>query len=272
MEGVRVRLQIRLKAVNKELSFDYNYPLFASIYSLLRLGSEEFSSFLHDKGYKIESKTYKLYTFALRLENAIPLKDRFFLKSPFADLFISSPKIEEFIQAFVMGSFEKQTISIIDGSIRTGFQINSVEVLPEPEFTSGMNFSLLSPMVISTVAENNEKLQQYYFRYYDDIAEINRVLTNNLINKYRILNGKDTDGAVRLEWDQDYINYQTGKGKKLTRKVTIHSHRHAATEVIGNVLPFRITGSSELIKTGYECGFGEKNSMGFGMAREVPSA
>ncbi|MCU7495372.1 MAG: CRISPR-associated endoribonuclease Cas6 [Ignavibacteria bacterium] len=260
-----MRLQIRLKAADKELTFNYNYPLFASIYSLLRLGSEEFSAFLHDKGYRIDSKTYKLYTFALRLEKAVPLRDRFLLKSSSADLYISSPKIEEFIQAFVMGSFEKQVIKVNDGYTRTEFCINSVEVLPEPEFTGEMSFSLLSPMVISTVTEANGKLQQYYFRYYDDISEINRVLTNNLINKYRILNGKEISGAVRLEWDEDYIRYQESRGKKLTRKVTIHSNRNGQTEVIGNMLPFRITGTSELIKTGYECGFGEKNSMGFGM-------
>ncbi|MEI6848119.1 MAG: CRISPR-associated endoribonuclease Cas6 [Chlorobiaceae bacterium] len=31
--------------------------------------------------------------------------------------------------------------------------------------------------------------------------------------------------------------------------------------------PFRIEAPSELIEVGYECGFGEKNSQGFGMVK-----
>jgi CRISPR-associated endoribonuclease Cas6 len=33
--------------------------------------------------------------------------------------------------------------------------------------------------------------------------------------------------------------------------------------------PLEVTGSPELIETGYEAGFGEKGSMGFGMIREI---
>jgi CRISPR-associated endoribonuclease Cas6 len=42
------------------------------------------------------------------------------------------------------------------------------------------------------------------------------------------------------------------------------NHEHPI-EIIANEIPFTLSGNSELIKVGYECGFGEKNSTGFGM-------
>lgn len=38
---------------------------------------------------------------------------------------------------------------------------------------------------------------------------------------------------------------------------------------VGFMAPFEVTGSPELIETGYEAGFGGKGSMGFGMVKEV---
>ena len=37
-------------------------------------------------------------------------------------------------------------------------------------------------------------------------------------------------------------------------------------KIRGVVSPFHVIGAPELIHIGYECGFGDKNSMGFGMA------
>ncbi|MCU7496189.1 MAG: CRISPR-associated endoribonuclease Cas6 [Ignavibacteria bacterium] len=261
-----MRLLLKLSAIGNKLTFNYNYPLAAVIYNFLRIGSDEFSDFLHEKGYRIEGKSYKLFNFALRPQNAIAQRDKYLLRVPNAELIISSPISEEFIQNFVIGTFNNHTFSIEDGNIRTNFRINSVEVIPEPIFTDKMRFTLLSPIVLSTKRETNGKLKQYYFRFYDDIDEINRVLTKNLTNKFRLIYNKEINGVVRIKWDETYIEKKNSEGKRLTKKVTIHANDQEATDVIGNLLPFEITAPPELIRTGWECGFGEKNSMGFGMA------
>ena len=40
---------------------------------------------------------------------------------------------------------------------------------------------------------------------------------------------------------------------------------YKGTKIRGVVAPFHVIGAPELIHIGYECGFGDKNSMGFGM-------
>jgi CRISPR-associated endoribonuclease Cas6 len=56
------------------------------------------------------------------------------------------------------------------------------------------------------------------------------------------------------------------KHRRVTKKITINENGRFPIDVIGIQAPFTIEGDPELIKVGYECGFGEKNSMGFGMA------
>jgi CRISPR-associated endoribonuclease Cas6 len=41
------------------------------------------------------------------------------------------------------------------------------------------------------------------------------------------------------------------------------------TKIRGWLAPFTVEGSNELIRLGYETGFGARNSMGFGMAEAI---
>jgi CRISPR-associated endoribonuclease Cas6 len=259
---VRVKLILNC-AGNNLLSANYYYPLSASVYNFLRLGSPEFSEFLHDTGFKLDGKSYKFFSFALRFEQ-FKFEDNFIrLTSPTAALFITSPLTADFIQNFITGTFENQKIKIYN----TTFTISQVEILNEPQINRCMKFSLLSPIVISTKKEFNGKLMPYYFRYYDDINEINKAVANNLKNKYKLLFKNElADMNLTFRWDEDYIRNMTNKKRKMTKKQTIKEGRIDETEIIGNQLPFFIEGEPDLIKVGYDCGFGEKNSLGFGFA------
>ena len=87
-----MRLKITLKADKGSLiSFNYHYHLSAAIYRLLQFGSKEFSAFLHDIGFKLNGKAYKLFTFALRFEKYTNLQNALRLDEPKAFLYISSP-------------------------------------------------------------------------------------------------------------------------------------------------------------------------------------
>jgi CRISPR-associated endoribonuclease Cas6 len=121
----------------------------------------------------------------------------------------------------------------------------------------------------------NGSFSTYYLRYYDNEKEINRILTSNLRNKYKIIHNKSSDGNIELSWDKNYIKKRLIENKHLSSKIIIGKNRLVADKiqegisVIGINIPFSLKGDPELIKTGYECGFGEKNSMGFGMAEVV---
>lgn len=263
-----MRLQLNIRAdKNNKISVNYNYALSAAIYKLLKFGSKEFTEFLHDVGYKNAGKTYKLFSFALRFDKFRIKYDVITLLEQSCQLIISSPLIKEFIQNIVIGSFHEQKIEVVDNRIKTVFNIEQIETLPEPQLNTEEKFIMLSPLILSTKVKNNDRLEQYYFRYNDPISEINRVLNNNLLNKYELLYNKKYEGdGVTLKWDKKYINKMERVKKRITKKVTIRKDEHLKIDLIGNQLPFEIKGDKELIKVGYDCGFGEKNSLGFGLA------
>lgn len=261
-----MRLLLHLDCdVNIALPLNYNYQLSSAIYNLLRFGSPEFSRFLHNSGFRIDGKKYKLFTFALRFDK-IEVKDNYLiLKSPKVTLHISSPLIDTFIKNFVIGTFENKVIDITDKDQSINFRIITAEILPELVFTNKMKFILLAPMILSTLKDYDGKMQQYYLRP-EDKDDINRVLTKNLLNKKGLLNRNQTiDGFCNLIWDEEYLK----KNKRITKKITINENGRFPIDVIGIQAPFTIEGDPELIKVGYECGFGEKNSMGFGMVNKI---
>ncbi len=256
-----MRLKLTLKADQGNLiSYNYHYHLSSAIYKLLQFGSPEFSKFLHDRGYEINGRNYKLFTFALRFEKYLNLQNAIKLENDTAYLYISSPLIDEFIKNFIMGTFESQVIDLTELNFPIKFKIIFVETIPLPNLNEQVSLKLLSPLVLSTVREHNGKVNKYFLRE-DDTDEINRVLTNNIRNKYKAAFSKDNEGELNLTWNEEYIR----KVKRITKKVTINQHGKFPIDIIGLNAPFKLSGDIDLIRFGYECGFGEKNSMGFGM-------
>ncbi|AFH48903.1 Putative RAMP superfamily DNA repair protein [Ignavibacterium album JCM 16511] len=260
-----MRLKIELHTNHtRSLPFNYHYQFSSAIYLLLKFGSPEFSDFLHNIGYKVNGRQYKLFSFAVKFEQYKTTQREIILESPRLNLTVTSPKIDEFIKNFVIGSFERTFFNISIGGSEHKFLIRNMELLPEPDFINEMSFTMTSPMVLSTLKEFNGKTSTYYLRP-DDIDEINRILTQNLRNKFELLNGKTSEGEVTLEWNEDFVK----RHPRITKKITINEFGKYPVDVIGIQAPFRITGDADLIKTGYQCGFGEKNSMGFGMVEVV---
>lgn len=263
-----MRLKILLQCVSKPavIPINYNYQFFAAIYLLLKFGSPDFSKFLHDQGYKIENRNFKLFTFALKLwkyeilTNSNFSGSHFKLISPYVDLIISSPMVDTFIKNFVIGTFEKQKIFIVYPEYVTKFLIKEVELIPDPQFTNEMSFRLLNPIVLSTMVNRNGKLSPYYFRINDDGLIEN--LKQNLLRKYSLLYDKDLVlNEFEFEFDEDYIKKRNGVVSKL---ITIAEGSKYESKIKGIMCDFKIKTNPELIKVGYECGFGGKNSMGFG--------
>ncbi len=251
---MRIRILLRCLG-SKSLTVNYNYPLSAAIYNLLRLGSPEFSSFLHDIGFPLNGRKYKLFTFALRFEKISIEGKNINLLSPDAALIVSTPLINDFIKNLVIGSFEQQYIRINESK----FIIRFAEILPDISFNECTRFHLLSPLVLSTRRIHNGKEHQYFIRP-DEESEINRVLLLNLTNKYKLLYKKDISSDCELKWDEEYLR----KKQRVTKKITIDENGANPIDIIGMQAPFSLKTHPDLIKTGYECGFGEKNSMGFG--------
>ena len=159
----------------------------------------------------------------------------------------SSPK-KEITIALVNGMLEKSNVKIANAN----FILEEVEVLQEPEIGNKETFLTLSPISVTTVEDEDghKKIVDLYPRepkFYDNIRK-------NLIKKYTLLYEKEPEN------DDLEIKVKKVKPKRIKIKNTFHRCSEMVFEAIGN---------KELLKIGYQAGFGERNSMGFGMVKVV---
>lgn len=265
-----MRLLLRLHCDSDLLPHNFNYPFSAAIYKFLQFGSPEFSEFLHQQGFRINGKAYKLFTFALRFNKPSYTKEGIKLIDKNCGLTISSPLIDEFVRNFVIGSFRRGQFEIWINKNLYIFNIDQMEAIPDPVLKNEQKFKPLSPLIATTVKNSNGKKSQHYFRYYDDINNIERVISNNLKNKYEAINNRHWEGAdLKFRWDTEFIEYCLKNNKKPTVMETILKPGTPPVNMIGNISPFILEGDPVLMNVGYQAGFGEKNSMGFGLAQAV---
>ena len=233
------------------LPINYNSLLTSVIYRFLAESDPEYADFLHNQGYEIEQKYFKLFTFSqLMAEHRRVNGDRIYFGSTLA-WSVSSP-IEVFLSHFAATLLTEGRLTLGGHQI----QIRDVTVPRMPRFQSEMRFRCLSPIVISTVRERNGEQVMHYCLPED--PAFSKLVRQNLIRKHEVIHGRlPADDAFALEFDKNYIERKQGR---VTRLIDFKG-----IKVRGVLCPFRVSGSPALIQIGYECGFGDKNSAGFGM-------
>ena len=105
-----MRLVLRLCPMRNEtlIPLNYQYPLSAAIYKILRQASPDYAAFLHDQGYQAPSgRLMQLFTFSKLLNPFARLREGMLLSHKgYWTLQIGSPMLDDFVQNFVMGLFE----------------------------------------------------------------------------------------------------------------------------------------------------------------------
>lgn len=231
------------------IELNYNYYISSMIYDLLRKSSSKYSQKLHEEGYVLGTRKFKLFTFSNLFPQKYKVEGNFLIVQGKVNLYISSPK-QEFVLHLAEGLLSSGSVSI--GQSR--FNIETVEVLPEPEFTNEMRFKCLSPIAMNTVEETESGLRTIPCVPGTDKFEEN--IRNNLIKKYCLLYGKlPEDQSLKIEFDENDLQ-RYGRGKLI---------RYKEMFIKAYAIPFVMKGSVELMKVGYDCGMGEKNSAGCGM-------
>lgn len=279
-----MRIKLTLFPANGKviLPVSYNYFLTSLIYKIIHNSSEDYSRFLHDEGYRLgeSKKGFKLFTYSMLTSKKFKIGgEKIIFLNSHVEWQISSP-LDNFIQHLVTGVFaEGQKIDIRPSSSSSSrsnglnrFLIERVETLPRPEFKGMMKFTCLSPVTVSKVAGLNSlnslnglsglngSFKCHYLRPWED--GFTEAIKNNLIKKYTLVYEKDIeDSDFAIKIDTDYMNRKSGK---ITKNINFKG-----TNIIGFMSPFEVAGSPELIELGYEAGFGEKGSMGFGMVKEI---
>ena len=233
------------------LPINYNHLLAGVIYRFLAESDPEYASFLHNEGYRAAEKRFKLFTFSqLMAERRRVTGAQIHFRSTLA-WSVSSP-VETFLSHFA-------NTLLTEGRLSLGahqLPVRDVTVPRIPRFQSEMHFRCLSPIVMTTTRERDGK-QVMHYCLPDDPA-LSELIRQNLIRKHEAIHGRAPhDDALSFDFDKNYIDRRHGR---VTRLVD-----YKGIKIKGVMCPFRVFGSIPLIQIGYECGFGDKNSVGFGM-------
>ncbi len=233
-----MRIKVTLSIIkNPKISYNYSYSLASAIYRKIGIGDDALAAKLHT------STNPKMYTFSfLEIKEKKLEKEHIEIISDRISFYFSSP-LPEIIRALINGLNEEPRVKI-ESMI---CEAEKIEFLKKKKFTG--KFKTLSPICVSTRNEEGRKIDLFPSeeKFYTNLRK-------NLIRKYKLLYGRDPQDD-RLEIKPISVK---------TKMILIKN-----TPRFGSLMKFFARGSKELIDVGYEAGFGEKNSLGFGMVEVV---
>jgi CRISPR-associated endoribonuclease Cas6 len=250
---MRITLTLENPRHEVRIPLHYNYLLASCIYRTLATSSSKYADRLHQEGYPLQGKHYKPFTFSQLLVTRRQIQgDQLLIQSPTLRWCIASP-VDEFVMHFANGILERGQVCLGD----TVFRVRDAQALLAPTYTPTMRFTCLSPISVSTHidAEGLHPLQYCRLEdnFYDKVVE-------NLRRKYTLLTGHEARHLnLTMAFDPAYIARHGGRIHKL-----IH---YKDTKIFGYFAPFTVEGDVELLRVGYECGFGDGNSKGLGMVK-----
>ena len=241
---MRGRILLTTREVDFLLPYTYPYHLASAIYRSLANVSPDMATELHDR------QGFKFFTFSwLQIPKRRATPEGLRVLSRSCHFYLSSPD-EQLFRSLMRGLLETSTISL-DG--RT-FDVQGVGVLPPEPVNPGDWFSTLSPILLRLSIERNGEGEG---RVWDILANDERFgeqLARNLEHKFEAFYGVKPSGTVSVMEIR----------RMRPKRVSIRGTWHRASHVL-----LRLGGSKELLQFGYECGLGERNSMGFGMVKRI---
>lgn len=253
---IKMRFQLTLQLINKQfrtLPLNYQYELSSFIYKTIAKGSHEYAEWLHENGFQLGEKQFRMFTFSnLKIpKKKIDIqKETIEIESDTIILelaFLPERSTEEFIK----GVFSDRTFSIGNKQTIAEFVVQSIELLPQPNFSQPMIGRMESPLCITKILEN--RTTKYIMPDEEGAKEL---LKNNLLRKYEAFYGKPFAEDLFFVWET------TSPIK--SKLIKIKPNTPQQTKVRGAICSFRLFTHPELLKIAYNAGLGEKNSMGFG--------
>ena len=238
-----MRLKIQLKSKEHlHIPFNYNYILSAVIYS--KIADLNLASKLHN------SRSFKYFTFSqINIQKRNMVKDGFISKNGVINFQIASPN-DYLIKSLVEGYLEDLQVNFKGQNLF----VEKIELLSVPKFEKKMKAKTISPIIVRTKREIDGKLKIWDLNPSEPSFFLN--LEKNLVKKYNQFYDKEiaTD-TIKISSEMKFV-----KRKRITiEKGDIKTYHR------GFMMDIAIDGDKDLIKFGYDCGLGEKNSLGFGM-------
>ncbi|WP_297897381.1 CRISPR-associated endoribonuclease Cas6 [Methanobrevibacter sp.] len=238
-----MRLKIYLKSENSFLiPFNYNYIISSIIYN--KISDLELAKELH------LLKTFKFFTFSqLNIPKRKIIKEGIISKDGAVNFQISSPN-ENLIKSLVEGHLDDLSVNFKGKQLF----VEKIELLGEPEIKNHMSVKTISPIIVRKKKDIDGKLKIWDLNPADQ--KFYGSLENNLVKKYNQFYDKEVTS--------DEINISSNMGFVKRKRITIEKD-NIKTFHRAFMMDLELEGNLNLIKFAYDCGLGEKNSLGFGM-------
>jgi len=235
------------------LPLSYQYELSSWIYKVLNEGDPAFALWLHDMGYKALNMPFKLFTFSnLIIPEYRIAGDRLHIVSSNIKLILSFLP-DEAITPFITGLFKERHFVLGDKVSQVAFEVSQISALPKIEFKDRMVFRTLSPIFVSK-KDPVTGGQMYLSPESEGYAQ---QIHQNVQDKYEAFNKLKPDP----DWPETQIRLLSKPKSKL---IAIKTGTSKESRLKAYNFTFEISGSKELIETGYWGGFGKLGSQGFG--------
>ncbi|HET8572383.1 MAG TPA: CRISPR-associated endoribonuclease Cas6 [Edaphocola sp.] len=257
---MRFRLKILATGFPAILPLNYQYPLSAVIYKILRQADHEYAYFLHETGYKQSEnslKAFKLFTFS---DIRTPFKiqgDRMRMLAPEAEVIVSF-HLPQAAETFIKGLFMNQEIEITDSKSRARFKISQVESIPNGLSKEPVQEAVLQPLspVISSKPNENGHYDYLAPEHPDFVPQ----LLFNWQSKYQTL--YDNVDEAFADAGMEVLFY---KNPPKSRLITIKAGTPEETKIKGYVnFQLKVKGSLAALELLLDSGVGTYNSQGMG--------
>lgn len=234
-----------------------NHPFASLIYNLIGAADAAAAAFLHDEGVHVvpeDRKRFKPFVFSRLQQVGKRVRDgRQWLAEGPVEWQVGSP-IDELMFMLMAGLSANPVVFIADRQGGAQLEAQAIRIIEPPQFTSPMRFKTLSPIfaAVTQTAEGGKLVKRHLRPEDPRFAEC---VANNLRQKLFALTGDDPDAyELSLKF----------AGAPKSQLVQYAGANHKCCEGV-----FEVTGSERLMALGWECGFGEANSKGFGMVWAV---
>lgn len=241
---VRVTMEFTSPKSELVLPFHYTEWLQAAIYHSM---GNPVAQAVHDTGFPVDKRSLKLFTFSRLLGKYRANRETLTLYFPLK-LVIASPltmMIQELVNAIIVRSEfrlgpERLTLSTV-AMDKTELNRTHIRV------------RTLSPLSTHSTLKKGDG-STYTVYYHPREREFSHYVTQNLLRKYQAIHGEPW-------WTQDapHVHVQPCSEPKMNLVY------YKDTIIKGYSGAFDISGPPELLQIGWDAGFGDRNSQGFGL-------
>lgn len=254
-----MRLKVHFQHQAESLiPFDYQYAVQQWIYKMINRANVAFANELHNHGFVIDGKSFKLFAFSQwKCQFYALIKDKGLLMKANHSEIVLSFAIPKALESFVAGLFMQQVHTFyFKHYLPVHITVNQVEILQSPDFKDGLNSYVLETGARISLYTGHDSHPKYLSPE-DDKYESKFI--QNLKNKAKVfsqvLGNNDS-------FEEAPISFKV-KTKPKSQKFNVPKDNHLI-ESIAYRYDFELNAPAFIHNTLYNAGAGEECSLGMG--------